>query len=192
MRQRLTSETDPLRIDALAVPGAPGLIGMTLCPGKKDPYAAFGAWDRDLRRDLQTIGDWGASAIVTLIEEHEFALLGVPDFAKAVGAAFHWHWLPIADGGVPDAGFERQWQAAGPQLRRRLTVGERVLIHCRAGLGRTGLVAARLLVEFGSAPAEAVRAVRQARRSTIETSIQEQYILGLGQGFARRGTDHDA
>ena len=48
MTPRLTSEKNPLRIDSVAVPGEPGTIGMSLCPGKKDPYAKFGAWDRDL------------------------------------------------------------------------------------------------------------------------------------------------
>jgi protein-tyrosine phosphatase len=181
MTDWLTSERNPLRIDAVAPPGAPGLIGMTLLPGKKDPYAAFGAWDRDLAADLATIGDWGASTVVTLVERHEFDLLGVPDFGAQVAARFRWHWLPIRDGGVPDAAFERRWPEAGAELRRRLAAGERVLVHCRAGLGRTGLVVARLLVESGETPLRALNAVRRARPGTVETLLQEQYVIRLLQ-----------
>lgn len=179
MTDWLTSERNPLRIDAVAAPGASGLIGMTLCPGKKDPYAAFGAWDRDLAADLDAVGSWGASTVVTLVERHEFDLLGVPDFAAEVSARFRWHWLPIRDGDVPDDTFEQRWPEAGAELRGRLAAGERVLVHCRAGLGRTGLVVSRLLVEFGETPLRALNAVRRARPGTVETMAQEHYVLRL-------------
>ena len=184
MTHWLTSENLPLRIDPVAAPAMPGWIGMTLCPGKKDPYASFGAWDRDLDADLQAIHDWGASAVVTLIEEFEFGLLGVPDFGTKVSSVFRWLWLPIPDGGVPGEEFESRWDDAGPELHGRLAAGERVLVHCRAGLGRTGLVASRLLVEAGLTPAQAIGAVRSARRGTVETLVQEQYVLGLPQRLA--------
>jgi ADP-ribosyl-[dinitrogen reductase] hydrolase len=148
MTPRLTSEKNPLRIDSVAVPGKPGTIGMTLCPGKKDPYAKFGAWDRDLQADLQVIRDWGAAAIVSLMEHSEF------------------------------------WADAGPELHGRLAAGERVLIHCRAGLGRTGMIASRLLVEAGLTPVQAMMAVRRARPGTVETMPQEQYLLLLPRRLA--------
>jgi protein-tyrosine phosphatase len=181
MTHWLTSEKHPLQIDSVSVPGRSGLLGMTLCPGKKDPYARFGVWDRDLQADLDVVRGWGASAVVTLIEDFEFGLLGVPGFGAKVSAAFRWLWLPIPDGGVPDDDFEARWSSAGPELHGRLAAGERVLIHCRAGLGRTGLVAARLLVESGMTPLQALNAVRAARRGTVETPAQERYVLALAQ-----------
>jgi len=187
MLHRLTSEKEPLRIDEVPVPGTSGCIGMTLCPGQKDPYAAFGPWNRDLVTDLQAIRDWGASTIVTLIEEHEFNLLGLADFEANVSSAFRWHWLPVEDGGVPDVGFESRWAVAGAELRGRLVAGERLLVHCRAGLGRTGVVAARLLVEFGMTPRRALIAVRRARAGTVQTTLQEHYVLQLGQGVGVGG-----
>jgi protein-tyrosine phosphatase len=181
-----TSTNNPLRIDAVAI-GRSGLIGMTLCPGRKDPYASFGAWDRDLRADLQAIRGWGASVIVSLVETFEFELLGVPDFGSRAERDFRWMWLPIQDGGVPGEGFEARWDIAGPELHRRLASGERVLVHCRAGLGRTGLVTSRLLVEAGMAPAQAILTVREARPGTVENWVQEQYVLGLGRRQAQEG-----
>ncbi len=180
MTDWLTSEKNPLRIDELPAPGTAGCIGMTLCPGKKDPYAPFGAWDRDLATDLQAIRDWGASTVVTLLQQHEFTLLGLADFEVQVARAFRWHWLPIEDGSVPDASFEARWVDAGAELRERLVAGERLLLHCRAGLGRTGLIAARLLVELGMTPRQALAAVRRARPGTVETTLQEHYVLRLG------------
>jgi ADP-ribosylglycohydrolase len=88
-----------------------------------------------------------------------------------------WYHLPIPDLKAPRADFERRWTYSGHVLRRTLRAGGRVLIHCRGGRGRTGLVAARLLVEFGCSPPEAIRQVRAARQGAIETSEQEQYVL---------------
>jgi protein-tyrosine phosphatase len=52
-----------------------------------------------------------------------------------------WRHLPIRDVDVPDQRFEAAWALIGPELHDRLAAGDRILIHCRGGLGRTGLVA---------------------------------------------------
>ncbi len=173
-----TSQTDPLRIDAVAAGATPGMIGLTICPGKHDRHALTGAWARDLDADLMAIREWGATALVTLIEEHEFELLKVPDLgARAKAMGLDWHHLPIRDVSVPDERFESGWVKSGPGLLARLREGERVVVHCRGGLGRSGLVAARLLVELGITPRDAINRVRASRRGAIETEEQEQYVL---------------
>ena len=69
-----TRDTDPLRIAELPVSG--GLVGITLCPGTRGG-CVFGAdWARDLATDIAAIRDWGASAVVWLIEDQEFERLG--------------------------------------------------------------------------------------------------------------------
>ncbi|MDP7292161.1 MAG: hypothetical protein QF497_08015, partial [Verrucomicrobiota bacterium] len=55
--------------------------------------------------------------------------------------------------------------------------GESIVLHCKGGLGRTGTIAARLLVELGMTPGNAILAVREARPGAIETSAQETYVL---------------
>jgi ADP-ribosyl-[dinitrogen reductase] hydrolase len=174
------SVNSPLRIDWVAVPAFSGRIGMTLCPGKQQMVALSGPWARDLELDLQVITAAGARAIVTLLEEHEFAILGVPQLPQMLAQRFAWYWLPIPDGGVPDAGFEQRWRISGTEIRERLERGEKVVVHCRAGLGRTGTIAARLLMEFGMDARSALVAVRSARSGTVETPAQERYLLELG------------
>ena len=50
------------------------------------------------------------------------------------------------------------------------------MMHCMGGLGRTGTIAARLLVEFGVDPEKAIREIRMARQGSIETRDQEEYV----------------
>jgi ADP-ribosyl-[dinitrogen reductase] hydrolase len=169
-----TSVTDPLQIAAVRPDGLQGRIGVTLCPGKKDPY---GGWDRDLDLDLDLIQRWGAATVVTLLEDIELRSLEVTSIGDATRRRqMDWIHLPIKDVSVPGVAFEREWEVAGESLRARLRSGFDVLIHCRGGLGRGGLVAARLLIELGSKPEDAIGKVRRARPGAIETTDQEKYV----------------
>jgi ADP-ribosyl-[dinitrogen reductase] hydrolase len=176
-----TSLTHPLQIAAVTPP-APhaGRIGITFCPGKRQASSATGGWDRDLGLDLDAVAAWGASAVLTLVEDHELGDLGVPSLGEAVRQRhMAWFHAPIPDVSVPDAAFEAAWDDIGPALRHRLRNGFDVVVHCKGGLGRAGTIAARLLVELGEAPAAAVAAVRAVRPGAIETSAQETYVLQL-------------
>ena len=171
-----TSISHPLLIDTVATPGG-GMIGMTFCPGKRQPNSASGHWDRDLGLDLDQVRDWGAATVVTLMEDHELARYNVAGLGDAVRErGMTWRHLPIVDVSVPEAPFEQAWFAAGPDLRASLAVGGKVLLHCRGGLGRTGTIAARLLIELGVPAKEAIVRVREARPGTIETGEQEAYV----------------
>lgn len=169
------SQNSPLQIAELQLEPGAGCLGLTLCPGKKD---AGGNWHRDLQDDLQAIRDWGAATIVTLIENHEFRMLGIESLERDVRAMdMEWIHLPILDVSIPDRRFEDAWVKVGPKLHSRLDAGERILIHCRGGLGRTGLVAGRMLIERGCEPRSAIQRVRAVRPQAIETIAQERYVM---------------
>lgn len=175
-----TSVTDPLLINEVVAGGFGGRVGMTFCPGKRDRSWRGPSWRRDLALDLDVIVAWEAQIVVTLLEDHEFALLGVPDLAAAIRSrGIEWHHLPIVDVQPPDGRFETAWHELGPRLGDVLRRGGRVLVHCRGGIGRAGTVAARLLVEQGVLPHDAIQAVRTARPEAIETQAQERYVLDL-------------
>ena len=176
------SVISPLRISTVEVPGTGGLIGMAECPGKND-YTGLGIpvgpWRRDLDTDLRAILDWQARILVSLIEDHEFELLDVSELpGKTRELGIRWLHLPIADGCIPDGRLERAWDTAGKELRQVLADGGRIVLHCRRGLGRSGTIAARLLVEFGMTPCAAFAAVRRACPGAIRSSEQEDYVRG--------------
>jgi len=56
---RRTSLTHPLEIAATSAGVGFGRVGITFCPGKYDPNAMTGYWDRELNIDLDAIRDWG-------------------------------------------------------------------------------------------------------------------------------------
>ncbi|MEI7608503.1 MAG: inositol monophosphatase family protein, partial [Rhodospirillaceae bacterium] len=175
-RRIRTSETDPLRIDSMEIPGG-GSIGLTICPGKHDASGSGPDWRRDLGADLDAVVAWGADAIVCLLSQVELEHLSVPTLpAEAERRRLGFIPLPMVEGGIPDEAFESAWKSVGPRLRALLGMGGRVLVHCRGGLGRSGLVAARLLIEMGTEPDNAIVAVRRARPGAIETSLQEKYV----------------
>lgn len=178
-----TSLSHPLRIDSVVAPDG-GLIGMTFCPGRQTYGIYSGLWQRDLATDCLAIQNWPSAALVTLMESHEFALLNVDDLSQvATGYNFRWVHAPIPDMQIPDSRFEQQWKTLGPELHALLSAGNNVVLHCRGGLGRTGLMTARLLIERGISPVEAVAMVRAARAHAIETFEQEEFCLNLKTGM---------
>lgn len=185
-----TSETHPLKIATVDVPGATGRIGVTFCPGKKQPNAATGAWDRDLHTDMSAIREWGADTLVSLVEEDEMSDLGVKVIDMNGATRDHevaWVHLPIRDVSAPDIDFELAWVHAGPALREDLRAGRDLVVHCKGGLGRAGTVAARLLIEAGVDVEEAMERVRKARPGAIETDAQEAYLRSLPTPDRRSG-----
>ncbi len=168
------SENSPLHIAEVQLEQGAGSLGLTLCPGKKDVSRS---WNRDLVKDLQVIRAWGATIVVTLIEDHEFRMLSIESLADEVRAlGMNWLHMPIVDVNIPDRRFEDAWVTEGPMLHDRLDAGEKILIHCRGGLGRAGLVAGRILVERGCSPEKAIAQIRSVRPHAIQTSEQEQYV----------------
>lgn len=127
--------------------------------------------------ELDELKWWRARALVTLAEQRELQFFGAKDLGKqAEKLGMQWHHLPIPDMGIPDGTFEVLWSVAAPQLHKILRVGGRIAVHCRAGMGRTGMIAARLLVEMGETPEAAMSAVRKAKPGAIETDEQEAYV----------------
>lgn len=168
-----TSHTHPLQIAEVRASASHGRIGITFCPGKQDRAASTGAWARDLSLDLDVIVSWGARLVLTLVEPAELVALQVPHLGEEVQRrGIGWRHLPIPDYSVPTEAFEQRWQSDGRQIRALLRDGADVLVHCKGGLGRAGMIAARLLAELGMAPEEAIREVRRARKGAIETPSQ--------------------
>ncbi len=168
-----TSASHPLLIAEVRPNEEFGYIGITFCPGKYDRFAATGIWERDLAADLSVIKGWNASIVLTLLEMEEIHSLRVTGLEQEIHQQqMDWIHMPIKDFSIPDHQFETRWQQEGKVLRQSLRSGNNILVHCKGGLGRAGMIAARLLVELGMEPKEAIRLVRHKRQGAIETPAQ--------------------
>jgi ADP-ribosyl-[dinitrogen reductase] hydrolase len=175
-------------IASVVVGRGDGVIGMAFCPGRTLDGLAVPGWDRDLAADLDVVRQFGASALVSLMQAPELAHYGVPVGrleTEVRARSMDWYHLPIIDMDVPDERFEATWLDMGEQIRERLASGASVVIHCLGGLGRTGMITGRLLIEFGAEPDEAIAAVRAARPGAVQTFAQERYLRDLAGGRDR-------
>jgi ADP-ribosyl-[dinitrogen reductase] hydrolase len=183
----------PYAIDALPV--ARGHVGLCCCPGHRLTPRFVWPCLEDFEADLDAIAAFGAKRLVTLMEPGELRTIGI-DSARlereAAARGFAWMHLPIRNLSTPSSGWEANWTAAGDALRQELAAGGRFVMHCYAGLGRTGTIAARLLVEHGAMPPDAIAAVRTVRPGSLETAEQEAYVLRQAwrPGFGVRAMPH--
>ena len=181
MTTALDSLNSPLRIDSLLLAEG-GTIGMTICPGKKRPGSISGNWDRDLEIDLQVVRDWGAEIVVTLLEDFEVEEVQIGPLGDTLESlGMQWIHLPIPDKQAPGESFAPAWAVAGAQIHACLKNGGKILIHCMGGIGRTGTIAAQILIERGLPVDRAIAEVRRVRQGAIETVAQEVYLAAYGR-----------
>ena len=158
-----------------------GRLGLGCCPGHRLRLSPLGLIRRteSLRADLKLIAAWKPNAVLSLMEEQELTEAGAPVHLLAEELQAHgvdWLHLPICDMMAPDERFERAWVDLWPRLHRELEQGGRVFIHCYAGLGRTGTVAALILMNYGLSARDAMRQVREARPGSVQSFEQENYL----------------
>jgi len=184
----VTSADDPIRVDWI-VDETQRSFGVTFCPGKNAPGVTGVMWKRDLERDLRVLEHIGVDVLAPLIPEAEMRMLGVPNLLEEIRYAFmDVEWFPFPDGGVPND--MNTFAAFIDRLIARLDEGERVVVHCRGGLGRAGLTAACLLIREGrfQNAASAIAEVRRKRSPrAVETLGQERFVAAYAKHILRGG-----
>ncbi|MDK2972269.1 MAG: hypothetical protein PWP23_2024 [Candidatus Sumerlaeota bacterium] len=133
-----------------------------LLPGKLAGSAEPGSWG-NLREDLEFARSQGISGVVTLTERP----LPRQDLAHLRLSYMH---LPIVDYSPPSLAQIRDFVEFVDHAERA------VLVHCRAGVGRTGTMLAAYLIAKGQSAAEAIATVRRKRPGSIETREQERVL----------------
>ncbi len=144
-------------------------------PGKlaMAPRPRGGDWLQDEMVSWRQAGIDTVLSLLTPEEEQDLDLKREAREAKARGMKFS--SLPIHDRQVPNS--ESEVSATLDRLDADLAAGKNVVVHCRQGVGRTGLVAACLLVSKGLAPDAAVKTLSDARGTPVpETAEQRHWI----------------
>ena len=122
--------------------------------------------------------------VVSLLERAEAEQLELCDegrYCETAGIVFC--SFPIPDRGVP--GDRSTLDELLVNLEQNLRDGKCVLIHCRQGIGRAGLIASALLVRSGMTLDEAVKTVAEGRGAEVpETEEQRLWLRRLAEGEA--------
>ncbi len=120
--------------------------------------------------------------VVCLLADDEMGRLGLvaePDVVVAHG--LRWHRLPTPDFGLPD---EDEAVAVAEAVRERLDRGASVVVHCRAGIGRSSTFAAIVLMYD---ELEAWKVLSGARgRRVPETGAQRRFAARVAGRDAPR------
>lgn len=125
--------------------------------------------------DLGDIRAQGIAAIVNLCAE----CYDLHDAETDYG--FEVHYLPVHDEAAPDMD---QLEKATLWIHDRIHAGQRVLVHCRYGIGRTGTLVLAYLLYAGHGFKDARRMMKKtpswpATREQI--TVVDQFIAKLGQ-----------
>lgn len=126
------------------------------------------------------IASWQRTGIATIVsaltaeESAELDLAREKELSEKMGIDFI--SFSIADRGVPSS--EKAALELVRRLERSLTLGEKVAIHCRQGVGRAALLAACVLAASGVDSALAFERIALARGCAVpDTSAQRTWVI---------------
>jgi len=158
-----------LRVDYVPVPNSKGKMGLTILPGRQDR-------GRDLNNDIASLKEDGATKVVSLITEQEYAEYGVKGLRQAyIDAGLSVVSYPILDQGIPDS---KTLPILLEEIDKELQGGGSVILHCVGGLGRSGTIAAAYFMDkFQIPPEEAIATVREHRSQRAVESKEQLAFL---------------
>lgn len=120
----------------------------------------------------------GVDTVVSLLPPAEMVELGVADEAQLCadcGLDFVSH--PITDFGLPEVS---AFLSLISDIAQRVKSGQGVAVHCRAGIGRSGMTTAGTLIALGFESADAIAMVSRARGVSIPDTVEQGvFIAGL-------------
>ena len=147
------------------------------------PRPRGGDWLRDETRAWRAAG---IDVVVSLLESEEAAQLALEaEAAAAAASGVVFRSFPIPDRGVP-ASKEAVADLVG-EIVGALEEGRSVAVHCRHGIGRSGLIASAVLMTGAIDPATALKAVSDARGVEVpETEEQRQWFMAFASQVTKR------
>lgn len=149
---------------------------LTPCPGTKE---------LGLIESLQQLKDQGAVGIVTALSLDELEKAGVadlPEEARKLG--LEWFHQPIVDDQDPGTGFDAHWDENNPKVQELLQNGGKIALHCMGGSGRTGLLAAHILLEQGWTLDNIKQEVKTLRPTAFTKKPQIEYIERVADEYS--------
>lgn len=151
----------------------PKCLGISHCPGK---YPIKAEKKENLFKDLTSITDQRIKCIITLLSKEELNVKKITHFEETIRNFSFKHYIEeIDDLSVPSKAKLIRFKSLIQSIVSEIKLGNAVLIHCNAGLGRSGLVASILLKEMTN-ESNPIEYVRNFRKGAVENQKQEKFI----------------
>lgn len=165
---------DNFPISWIPVPGKDNQsFGVSNCPGKHQNSLLK---KLSLKNDLNSIWNQEINCIVSLITKDELKKLDINDFDKTITEyGFEHYSVEIQDLGIPSTNQLGTFKILTKNIIVAIKTEKKVLIHCNAGLGRSGLFAGILIKEMTDIN-HPIDYIRKFRKGAIETKEQEEFI----------------
>lgn len=177
------STTHPLYVSWVELEGDEGALGLTLCPGKYQPIASTGSWDRQLDVDVQALVDMGVSRLISLITKEDMQVLRVTDLPGEVAhQGLAWDHLPLPDTTAPTQSWMEQATPVLNDIIASIPEGAKVVVHCMGGLSRAGTFASLYLWMRGMDMRDAIKTVREIRGPHAMNSRQVAFLMRMANG----------
>lgn len=147
------------------------MLGICPLPGRGGSYA----------QDLSILLGWNPSLVLSMTTLDEMTASGAAKLTSDLGRnGVEWRHLPVADMAAQSPALSEGWGVFSIHARRILGDGGRVLVHCMAGCGRSGMAVLRLMVEAGEAADMALARLRGVRPCAVETTEQSRWATTGG------------
>ena len=124
------------------------------------------------RSFFENLSSTGCSRMVTLLSSREGGE-AIGEIAKLHGLA--WIWLPLENGQYPKDPAYTMLKESISVLSIYLDQGESIVIHCAAGIHRTGMLAYALIRYQGYSVEESLRKIGEMRQHT-RNGIQDRHL----------------
>ena len=176
--EKRTSITHPIKVDWITNPRIIGELGITLCPGKCQPISWSGGWNRDLETDVTRLSGMKVHTIISLIEQKEMEELQVPYLGDVIQKhQINWIHLPIPDTTAPTMEVLSELESFKHSIINSLNSEERVVVHCKGGLGRAATIVCMILNWFNISNRDSINHIREVRSPDCVNPKQEKFLL---------------
>ena len=126
--------------------------------------------------EIRALSAEGIKILVSMLTTEEAQELGLQDEREKCGAAaIAFVNVPLEDRSVPSN--RADFLHIVEQIAAEVRGGASVAVHCRAGIGRSSMFAASVLVRLGWTPGDAFKAIQQTRGCAVpDTPEQRDWV----------------
>jgi protein-tyrosine phosphatase len=134
-----------------------------------------------LESEIAAWRDSGINVVVSLLVSEEASELGLQQEAELCRSnGIEFHSFPIEDRAVPPS--RQAVTTLAGFLATGMAEGRSIAIHCRAGIGRSSLIAACVLIHSGIEAKAALALIREARGLDVpDTEEQRDWVIAFGE-----------